>query len=570
MEVKSYTERAILIELAFTLREETTFEGMSEKVVDALRRLDKKFVSISKVINDDRQLEIHRYVGDSKLLNLVNSQLQGLSLPSFHFEGWRWNIHEPWNIYAQMCRERKILASDNTVTKGSGQNIILAPIDKIVRDFIPGEHISHRAFRFIPPKTWLRLIGYNAVICAPFMNGNKVAGVLAVIGAADDPPLGQDDIDLMQSVANLCTLHLTSRSRRAELEASEAKWTALISHAPEGIALCAEDSIILGNPAFTRLTGLVPPCPMKDFQNLFVRKEERETYIKRFSGPSETPGAFEVALKAPSDSERIVRVSYSFFHDKGTRNLLLSLHDVTEERRLAADLAEQERIASLGVVAASLSHELNNPLAAVTTHVELLEKKCIYSKETSQFFGVISRNLEKMKKMLHELTRFAEDRIPAPQTVSLRSVLGECIEEMREYLDAHRVEIVRNFSDFDDSIETDPRLLRQAIANLITNAVAAMEKEPRRIVISCEPAGQDGRAAIVRLRDNGIGISPEIRDRIFEPFFSARKGARGTGLGLAIVKKIVRTHRGSISFDSTPGEGTTFSITLPIKTRPLR
>jgi len=593
---KSYTEREVLVKLGFALRDEATLAGIAERVIDSLQSLDKKLIVLNRVLPDRAQAETLRISGTLGWLGILNAQLHGMGFPSFSFEKWKINITSEENIYTQAFGKHKVIVSDNVVfPQGVSDDVVTAPMEKFVRDYIPREHKLHRALRFISPKTIIRISGYNAIIAAPFLNSGEVAGNLAIVGSSTDPPLTSEDVDLVRSVANLISVHLTNISRRVALEASEAKWTALIEHSIEGIALCRGGQIELGNPRFTELTGLTAPCPLEDFIDL-VADENRESCRQRFlqgaspfgeieitiqdrgkknlsTAPGEgefqssprSSGEYDITLEADSKRLNILRISYSFFPYEGTRSLLLFLHDVTQERRLEMDLAEQERIASLGVVAAGLSHELNNPLAAILTHVELLERHCRTGPESEKFFDVIGRNMQKMKHILHELSRFAEERLPQPAYVSLRSVLGECLDEMEGYLKDNDVEVVREFAEFEDTVEADSRLLGQAVGNLITNAVAAMDKKPYRIIITCEPASPETRAAIIRVKDNGSGIPMEIRGKVFEPFFSARKGSRGSGLGLAIVKKIVRTHRGSINLTSEEGEGSTFSITLPLR-----
>ncbi|MHC4660603.1 MAG: sensor histidine kinase [Planctomycetota bacterium] len=593
MEKKSLTERDILMELGFVLREEKTLAGMAERVLASLSKLDKKFVAIDRIIESGQYMEIFRHSGDLRFLGKLNSMLKKFGIPSFRFEGWRWSITEKDNVYTRMYRERKALASDNIeFPDGDPADVIRVSMDQLTRDFIPRQHVSYKVFRFIKPEMLLHTVGYNSVIVVPFYNGETMAGAISTIGSIGGPVLSVDELDLIKSVANIVSVHLTNITSSRALEASEAKWTALVDHATDGIALCRDGWIQLGNQRFKELTGLNPPCAMESFLNLIsddvhgkysdVLRAEAESTDEIEVGRAPKPvidpaasmlasgpgfsGEFNATLELGAlNRERILRVSYSSFPYEDSSALLLFLHDITQERKLESDLAEQERIASLGVVAAGLSHELNNPLAAILTHIELLRSRSAYGADAEKFFEVINRNVHKMKKILHELSRFAEERLPRPTKASLISILGECLDEMAEYMQEHDVMVVRNFADFEDTVEDDSRLLRQAIANLIVNAVDAMKEPPRKIEIACEPDKGDSRNVYIRIKDCGIGVPPEIRNRIFEPFFTASKDGKGTGLGLTIVRKIIRTHRGNITLKSNPEGGTTFTISLPLR-----
>jgi signal transduction histidine kinase len=227
------------------------------------------------------------------------------------------------------------------------------------------------------------------------------------------------------------------------------------------------------------------------------------------------------------------------------------------------NLADQDRLASLGMMSAGIAHELNTPLAVIKGCVEELEARegRGLSPERVALMGRVVRRLEKLSESLLD---FARARAPAFETVIVREVVEEAWTLVSLDRDAARVAL-DNQIDPDVRLTADGDRLTQVFVNLLRNAVDAIEGAGR-IVVSAESAERDSREWVsITVADSGPGIDPVLFPRMFEPFASTRLDSHGTGLGLAVAEGIVREHGGLLlARNATPPEqGAVFEVMLP-------
>jgi two-component system, sporulation sensor kinase E len=219
-----------------------------------------------------------------------------------------------------------------------------------------------------------------------------------------------------------------------------------------------------------------------------------------------------------------------------------------------------EKQASIDELSATIAHEIRNPIAAAKSLVQQMGEDP-RSVENVEYANVALEELDRVEKSISHLLRFAKEEDLTFAPASLAGVVDAALTEMRAKLDAGKVAVARNYIG-GPTIVGDAEKLRQVFANVIDNAIDALEpvEHDRKLELFIEN-GLPNRAR-VRVRDNGIGIAPEKIDRIFNPFFTTKE--KGTGLGMAISKKIVEAHEGAIDVLSEPGRGTEFVVTLPL------
>ncbi len=242
---------------------------------------------------------------------------------------------------------------------------------------------------------------------------------------------------------------------------------------------------------------------------------------------------------------------------------ILFLHE--RARALAAQVQEESRLAYIGTLAASIAHEVRNPLSSVKINVQMLERriKDLADPEQADYFrGKIERIKGEIERLEDSVNHFLAFSRPVPlrlERVRLNDVVENVLDLLAPQCQARGVQLVRRYARDLPPVEADPRQLVQAIQNLILNAIQALGKGGTITLIT--EATQDGVALTVA--DNGPGIPKEIQPHIFEVFFTTREG--GTGLGLNIVSRIVEEHHGKLTLDSEPGKGARFRIELPSK-----
>jgi signal transduction histidine kinase len=239
--------------------------------------------------------------------------------------------------------------------------------------------------------------------------------------------------------------------------------------------------------------------------------------------------------------------------------LLVRLRDPEAQRKLGRELQTADRLAALSRISSGVAHEVKNPLNAILLHVEVARAKLAHGNtDVAQQMEIISREilrLDRVVKTLLDFTRPVELRL---STVSVGELMGEMVDLARPQADALRIRVNMLEDAEGASVRIDRDLLKQAVLNVVVNAMQAM---PEGGELRLESLAK-GDTAEIRISDTGCGIPPELRDKIFRLYFTTKK--EGSGIGLAMTFRIVQLHDGTIDFTSEPGKGTTFFIRLPI------
>ena len=238
---------------------------------------------------------------------------------------------------------------------------------------------------------------------------------------------------------------------------------------------------------------------------------------------------------------------------------------------MGQQLWQAARLATMGELAAGVAHELNNPLATVSLRLELLLAQTPPEDPRRRPLEVIEGEVERMSNLVTNLLQFARRQGTHPSTADIRAEVDRAFELVQGHLRSHRVEVAREYAPELPLVLVDTQQLRQLLLNLIVNAVDAMP-EGGKLTACVHPCVlEDDAAVCVELSDTGVGIPPELLPKVMEPFFTTKPEGKGTGLGLAICRRIVQKHGGELVLESTPGQGTTARLVLPLDgPRPTR
>jgi signal transduction histidine kinase len=233
------------------------------------------------------------------------------------------------------------------------------------------------------------------------------------------------------------------------------------------------------------------------------------------------------------------------------------------ESRLTIE--RQEKLASLGVLAAGVAHEIRNPLTAIKARVFTL-KKAIGDESTAlKDAYVIEREIGRLERIVRDVLLFARPAEPKPQLISALALVREVADLMRAQLAKSKITLTTAASA-DATIRGDPDQLKQVLLNLVRNAAESISECGQiTLCLHTERTNLSGRlldAAILEVADSGKGIPPEVQKRLFDPFYTTK--AAGTGLGLPIAARIVEQHKGALRYKTEMGRGTTFGIALPL------
>jgi len=235
--------------------------------------------------------------------------------------------------------------------------------------------------------------------------------------------------------------------------------------------------------------------------------------------------------------------------------------DVTERRLHASRQAHQERLSVLGEVAAVMAHEMNNPLAAISMFSQMLLEKLDASSPLRTHAEVVHRNTLSCKRTIRSLLDMATASSPELEEFDLRDMVDDVAELLRPIAEQGRTVLRVDTEARDGLVHASELQLRQALINLVMNAIQAVSREEeRQITLSTLDRP---REVVIRVHDTGPGIAPELRERIFESFFTTKPPGEGTGLGLPTARRTLEAHGGRLILRDDPGPGTTFEMVIP-------
>jgi signal transduction histidine kinase len=315
----------------------------------------------------------------------------------------------------------------------------------------------------------------------------------------------------------------------------------------------------LVNHRLTELTG-----PINDERAIQLLGEKLATSLRR--GEKDLlPLECEKVVQGPKGVMTPVHFILSeVVTGRERSDYVLVFQDITTLKRLEAEAARTRRLASLGVMASEIAHQVRSPLGGIELYASLLKEKS--TGDPQRLAGEILSAVQRLYTTLSHLLSFAAEPTISADVLPIPLLMKDLVEESVPLFNESLWSIVVDIQPELPPVWGDRGLLGQAVFNLVVNAKEAMP-EGGRVQLKAQLSpfstinGQIHRAIEIAVIDDGSGIPPENRERIFDPFFTTKR--QGTGLGLAFSHKIVNAHRGSIEISSTPGRGSQFTISLP-------
>src|SRR5688572_3902698 len=239
---------------------------------------------------------------------------------------------------------------------------------------------------------------------------------------------------------------------------------------------------------------------------------------------------------------------------------VIVVRDLTEERRMAEQLRQSEKLAAIGELVAGVAHEVNNPLTGISAFAQLLLEDEL-SGEQKESVSLMKREADRAVSVIRDLLAFARKTGPRSVIVDMNDLLEQTLRLRAYGMRSTGVTLETHVDPALARVRGDDRQLQQVLLNLIVNAEHAMTSTPiRQLGVATR---NEGSRVVVEVTDTGTGMSPEVQKRIFEPFFTTKPEGTGTGLGLSVSYGIVQSHAGTLSVQSIVGIGSTFRISLP-------
>ena len=415
--------------------------------------------------------------------------------------------------------------------------------------------------------------------CVPFSREGKGQGVLLLWTRTTGLEAGtrelleiigsgvggqRDQARLLRELREACT---ELEQRRAELLHSRDTLRALFDNTPTSMYIIGSDHRLLAvNRCRADLTGQKPQqlVGRRCFEALFGRRSPCQDCL---AGESLAAGrdTRRIARRANSSSPAAVLEITTFpvleASGHGEQAIIFE-EDVTERRRLEASLAQAEKLAAVGQLAAGVAHEINNPLTAVIANAQLLERSLAGRQEDwIEMVTSIIQAGKRASQVVQQLLDLSRPSGTGPLLTDVNETLCQAFSILQPELRARAVHLEMDLADNLPVLMANPDQLQSVWLNLIVNAMDAIQNGRGVIRVSTR---RDRERVEIGVEDNGSGIPAERLAQIFEPFYSTKDPGRGTGLGLSICYRVVKEHGGEIRVESQPGSGTSFAVILPI------
>ncbi len=426
-----------------------------------------------------------------------------------------------------------------------------------------------------PESLEAQLQGCGLAYLEPLRARDRLIGFLAVGRRAGQRVLNSDDLRLIQMLAEYAAIALDNallyrslESRASELRELKVYNENVIESITLGLAVISpEGNVTIWNSGMERLLGIprqeavgrtieetLPRPVMETLRRHFVSSQWALPGIRRLrkTGLANQKGETRMAdiLLAPLHSA-----------DNVDAGVLLVIEDITEKSQLENQLLQAEKLSSIGLFAAGVAHEVNTPLAGISSYAQMLIKQMKSDDSRVDLLKRIEQQSFRASNIVNNLLNFARVNDSDLEQVNLNSLMTDTVSLLDHTLSKAKVEI---------DLDLDPKLpptignggkLQQVFMNLFLNAKDAMPEGGR---IRVETAAK-GSSLSIRIKDDGQGISEEHIQRIYDPFFTTKEVGKGTGLGLSVSYGIIQEHSGRINVETSPGQGTTFTVELPVR-----
>ncbi|MGH7703724.1 MAG: ATP-binding protein, partial [Gemmatimonadales bacterium] len=432
-----------------------------------------------------------------------------------------------------------------------------------------------------PADAWI-----GSILAAPI---RRVDSVLGTITVADEVPGRFSEHDRaallrygLHAAAALTGARLgREEARRSEenrqaavateaLRRSEERHRSLIANAVEAIFTLDRRGVITSaNEATARLWQLGPGRAVDEHWRtipLFAQVDEAERQIERtFAGESR---AFETEVAQRDGQRRLLAVSFSPILEDGRPAAVLGIaRDITDWRRVQAQLLQVEKMAAIGQLVGGMAHEINNPLFSISVNLDLLIDEA-RTPEQLEALRAAKSEAQRATTIVRSLLMYLRGQGSERTMVDLREIVRGVTALRRYQLLNQQIELSSDAGSLAVPVRGNTVNLQQVLMNLIANAEHAIRHGPGHghIWIRVVPLGDRVRLTV---EDDGPGVPPELLTRVFDPFFTTKPEGEGTGLGLSVSAGIVADHLGRLSAEPRPGGGACFIMELPLSTSTL-
>jgi len=409
----------------------------------------------------------------------------------------------------------------------------------------------------------------------PMTVEGEIVAVLGVGTPRDGEPLTSEDLQLLISLCRHAAvafegarLYSAVQEKVEEVEALREFNESILESSRVGILVTdSEGRVVNVNRAFEHLYGaprdqilgqsltrVLPAGALAMASEVALPPEGEDL-------PDAGLRVYRSSLRTRGDRRLIVNLTQSALRDAMSRprGRVITVDDVTEQVRLEQDLQRRDHLASIGLLASGIAHEVNTPLTGISSYTQMLLEERPPDDPEYPVLKKIEQQAFRAAGIASSLLNFSRQRDGDYQPLDIAEMMSETLELFQSHLRGRRIELVREVEGSLDRVNGNRGRLQQVLMNLLLNAVDAM---PDGGTLTVAAHSEPGRVQFA-VKDTGCGIPPEHLDRIYDPFFTTKPRGQGTGLGLSVSYGIVKEHSGTLLAESSPGEGSRFVVSLP-------
>ncbi len=441
---------------------------------------------------------------------------------------------------------------------GGTQGVMLVAPDGHPRELASLRDIAPTAIASAVPDEWGLIV--------PLVARERTLGMLVVSSPRKAPLRRRDRVTLEKlstSLALALDALLLDEEERLSREREHLLATALttIDHP---IFILDRVGVRYANPAAAREYGWTQPELMDmRFDELVVKMKPAAPTRLDASLPEDGVSLTEHVHRRRDDSEfpAVVTISPLTAQDGEQLGHVVSVRNVSADRRMAEQLRHTEKMVALGELVAGVAHEINNPLTGISAFAQILLEEELQG-DQRESIQLIKQESDRAKRVIEDLLLFARKNEPVSASIDLNDLIEQTLRLRAYPLRVVGVTVALELDPALPRVPGDPQKLQQVLLNVIANAESAMEGRQARL-LTVSTRADDGRA-IISARDTGRGMPPEVLHRIFEPFFTTKAEGIGNGLGLSVSYGIIQAHGGTIEVRSDVDVGSTATIALPL------